>query len=46
MRQFYNDNPTVQNVGKVDTEKDWFSPIITTLIAYSHFYSYLDIADA
>jgi cell division protease FtsH len=32
MRQFYNANPTVQNVGKVDSEKDWFSPIITTLL--------------
>src|SRR5215207_3645828 len=32
MRQFYNANPTVKNVGKVDSEKDWFSPIITTLL--------------
>src|SRR6187401_3604248 len=32
MRQFYNANPAVKNVGKVDSEKDWFSPIITTLL--------------
>lgn len=32
MRQFYNANPEVKNVGKVDSEKDWFSPIITTLL--------------
>jgi AFG3 family protein len=32
MREFYADNPTVKNVGKVDTERDWFSPIITTLL--------------
>lgn len=32
MRQFYNANPNVKNVGKVDSEKDWFSPIITTLL--------------
>jgi AFG3 family protein len=32
MRQFYNANPSVKNVGKVDSEKDWFSPIITTLL--------------
>jgi cell division protease FtsH len=32
MRQFYNANPTVSNVGKVDTERDWFSPIISTLL--------------
>lgn len=32
MRKFYSDNPTVKNVGSVDTERDWFSPIITTLL--------------
>lgn len=32
MRKFYSDNPTVKNVGTVDTERDWFSPIITTLL--------------
>ena len=32
MRQFYAANPTVKNVGKVDTERDWFSPIISTLL--------------
>jgi AFG3 family protein len=32
MRQFYNANPQVQNVGKVESERDWFSPIITTLL--------------
>ena len=32
MRQFYNANPAVKNVGKVESEKDWFSPIITTLL--------------
>jgi AFG3 family protein len=32
MRQFYNANPQVPNVGKVESERDWFSPIITTLL--------------
>ena len=32
MRQFYNAHPNIKNVGKVDSEKDWFSPIITTLL--------------
>ncbi|HZF65480.1 MAG TPA: ATP-dependent zinc metalloprotease FtsH, partial [Chitinophagaceae bacterium] len=32
MREFYAANPTVKNVGKVDTERDWFSPIISTLL--------------
>ena len=32
MRKFYSDNPGVQNVGKVDTERDWFSPILNLLL--------------
>lgn len=32
MREFYTANPAVRNVGKVDTERDWFSPIISTLL--------------
>jgi cell division protease FtsH len=32
MRQFYNENPTVKNVGNVETETNWFSPIIQTIL--------------
>ncbi|HVG17150.1 MAG TPA: ATP-dependent zinc metalloprotease FtsH [Chitinophagaceae bacterium] len=32
IRQFYNENPTVRNVGKVETETNWFSPIIQTIL--------------
>jgi cell division protease FtsH len=32
MRKFYQDNPTVSNVGNVDTERDFFGPIVTTLL--------------
>jgi cell division protease FtsH len=32
MRKFYEDNPTVSNVGNVDTERDFFGPIVTTLL--------------
>jgi AFG3 family protein len=32
MREFYTKNPDVKNVGKVDTERDWFSPILNLLL--------------
>lgn len=32
MRKFYTDNPTVQSKESVEMERDWFSPIITTLL--------------
>lgn len=32
MRAFYNANPIVKNVGKVDTESDWFSKSISFLL--------------
>ena len=32
MRKFYSDSPGVPNVGKVDTERDWFSPILNLLL--------------
>src|SRR5688500_81172 len=32
MRDFYQKYPAVKNVGTVDTERDWFSPIISTLL--------------
>ena len=32
MRKFYSENLTVKNVGKVDTERDWFSPILNLLL--------------
>jgi cell division protease FtsH len=33
MREFYTANPTVQQVAyEVDSERDWFSPILSTLL--------------
>jgi cell division protease FtsH len=32
MRQFYNTNPAIRNVEKVDTERDWFGGILQFLI--------------
>ncbi len=32
MRKFYTDNPTVKNVGKAGTEKDWFGGAIQFLL--------------
>jgi AFG3 family protein len=32
MRDFFKDNPDVANVGKVDTESDWFSKSISFLL--------------
>jgi len=32
MRKFYDDNPGVKDVGKVDTERDWFSGVFTTIL--------------
>jgi cell division protease FtsH len=32
MRKFYEDNPTISNVGDVATERDFFGPIVTTLL--------------
>jgi AFG3 family protein len=32
MRQFYNNNPTVKNVEKADTERDWFGGILQFLL--------------
>ena len=32
MRKFYSDNTGVKDVGKVDTERDWFSPILNLLL--------------
>lgn len=32
MRNFYQENPTIKNVGTVDTERDFFGPIVTTLL--------------
>lgn len=32
MREFYNANPGVKDVGKVDTESDWFSKSISFLL--------------
>ncbi|MFN2438000.1 MAG: ATP-dependent zinc metalloprotease FtsH [Chitinophagaceae bacterium] len=32
MREFYTQNPNIENVGKVATETNWFSPILQTLL--------------
>ncbi len=32
MREFYTQNPDIENVGKVETETNWFSPILQTLL--------------
>ena len=32
IRKFYADNPGVKDVGKVDTERDWFSGVFTTIL--------------
>jgi AFG3 family protein len=32
MRKFYSDNPTVKNVGKAGTEKDWFGGALQFLL--------------
>ncbi|MEI6947973.1 ATP-dependent zinc metalloprotease FtsH [Paraflavisolibacter sp. H34] len=32
MRKFYTDNPTVKNAEKVENDRDWFSPLLSTLL--------------
>jgi cell division protease FtsH len=32
MREFYTENENIENVGKVATETNWFSPILQTLL--------------
>jgi cell division protease FtsH len=46
MRKFYSENPTVKNVGKAGSEKDWFGGIIQFLLPCIIICRSLDIADA
>lgn len=32
IREFYADNTQVENVGKVSTDRDWFSPLLQTIV--------------